>query len=319
MRPSPKIRFDVASAVSQGQRDYQEDAIIADFPLGAGLGFAVLADGMGGHSAGDVASKIVVTEVFSELKIQSGNPEKFEANVTEILLEAVLGANACVKGHVSSNPETEGMGTTLVCPVFIQNRLYWISVGDSPLFLYRDGELSQLNEDHSMAPQIDFMVSSGLLDEEAGKDHPDRNCLTSVLIGNKIARVDCPKEPFAVHDGDVLIVASDGLQFLSNDDIERFLAQNSACSSYEIADRLLAELKALDDPDQDNVTLSVIKILHSERVEKSPSLQIATEDGTAVSHQSANPLTGPALVARSTGFRPLQFLRRARALRDGAL
>ena len=113
MRPSPKIRFDVASAVSQGQRDYQEDAIIADFPLGAGLGFAVLADGMGGHSAGDVASKIVVTEVFSELKIQSGNPEKFEANVTEILLEAVLGANACVKGHVSSNPETEGMGTTL--------------------------------------------------------------------------------------------------------------------------------------------------------------------------------------------------------------
>ncbi len=70
---SPEPRFDVASAICQGGRDYQEDAIVTDFPFGADSGVVVLADGMGGHAAGDVASKIVVTEVFSELKFESAN------------------------------------------------------------------------------------------------------------------------------------------------------------------------------------------------------------------------------------------------------
>ena len=69
---SPEPRFDVASAICQG-RDYQEDAIVTDFPFGSDSGVVVLADGMGGHAAGDVASKIVVTEVFSELKFESAN------------------------------------------------------------------------------------------------------------------------------------------------------------------------------------------------------------------------------------------------------
>ena len=67
MRQSPETRFDVASVLSVGQRDHQEDALASDFPIGADWGFVVLRDGMGGHAAGDVASKIVVTEVFSEL------------------------------------------------------------------------------------------------------------------------------------------------------------------------------------------------------------------------------------------------------------
>ena len=200
MRPSPEIQFGVASAISQGRRTHQEDAIIIDFPLGADLGFAVLADGMGGHLAGDVASKIVVTEVFSELKLRSGNQQAFEDKVTDILIEAARAANECLHGHAMTNPETSGMGTTLVAPVFFRNRLFWISIGDSPLFLCRDGVLIRLNEDHSMAPQIDFMVETGVIPAESGENHPDRNCLTSVLIGSEIARIDCPKDPLELCD-----------------------------------------------------------------------------------------------------------------------
>ena len=124
-----------------------------------------------------------------------------------------------------NHPETEGMGATLVVPALIENRLWWISVGDSPLFLYRGGKLSQLNEDHSMAPQIDFMVKSGLMDAETGANHPDRNCLISVLMGARIPKIDCPTKPFEMKAGDIVVCASDGLQFLTNAQIEKVLGK----------------------------------------------------------------------------------------------
>ena len=252
--------FDVSCALSKGQRSYQEDAIITDFARGSDTGLVVLADGMGGHAAGDVASKIVVTEVFSELVFQRSDPNQFEQNIAQILTHAAQSANACLREHVNAFPDTRGMGATLVAPIIIRRHLYWISIGDSPLFLFRDGVLTQLNEDHSMAPQIDFMVKSGLMDQEEGARHPDRNTLTSVLFGEAIPKIDCPVDPVALSDGDILIVASDGLQFLSDEQIAAALLQNRQRSSGEIADLLLNELTALQDPDLDNVSFSIIKM-----------------------------------------------------------
>lgn len=253
-------RYDVASGISQGARDYQEDAITADFPVGAEAGFVVLADGMGGHAAGDVASKIILTEVFSELKFHFADVEAFERRAPEILRNVAEFANDTLRDHAEQNPETRGMGATLVVPALIENRLWWISVGDSPLFLYRNGLLSQLNEDHSMGPQIDFMVQSGLLDARIAVDHPDRNCLLSVLMGADIAKVDCPERPLELKAGDIVICASDGLQFLSNAQITRILGKYRKARSTEIAERLLDEIDRLDDPDQDNISFTVIKV-----------------------------------------------------------
>jgi len=129
---SREPRYDVASGISQGARDYQEDAITADFPVGAEAGFVVLADGMGGHAAGDVASKIVLTEVFSELKFHFADVGAFEARAPEILRSVADLANETLRQHTRSHPETDGMGATLVVPALIENRLWWISVGDSP-------------------------------------------------------------------------------------------------------------------------------------------------------------------------------------------
>lgn len=265
--PAFDIRYDVASAIDQGQRDYQEDALVTDFPIGSQIGFAVLADGMGGHAAGDVASKIIVTEVFSELKLQSGMATALAQTLPEILKTAAHAANACLRGHVDENPNTNGMGATLLAPVFIEDRLFWISVGDSPLFLFRNGTLQQINEDHSMAPQIDFMVQRGLLQADLAKNHPDRNCLTSVLFGDAIPRIDCPETPLQLEEGDVVVAASDGLQYLSNEVIAGILNSNPDAQSAEIAEALLDAIRDLGDPDQDNIALSVVRLRRHQKKE----------------------------------------------------
>lgn len=255
------MKYDVATAISMGQRDYQEDAVVADFNIGNPFGFAVLSDGMGGHAAGDVASKIVVTEVFSELKLQIGDAKKLEADIAEILRDVALGANSCIDAHVSQNPEMRGMGATLVAPVLFDDRLYWISIGDSPLYLFRGGVLRQLNEDHSLAPQIDLMVRTGQLDAETARNHPDRNSLTSVVMGRRIPLIDCPAKPIDLDPGDIVVVASDGLQFLDEASIARVLSDTAEAPAAEIADALLAAVAALGHPDQDNVSLAVIRLV----------------------------------------------------------
>lgn len=259
MPQAPEFQYDAASVLSLGQRDHQEDALAMDFPIGNPFGFTVLADGMGGHAAGDVASKIVVTEVFSELMFQSSDVDAMAENIGNVLKNAALAANDCVRAHVENNPETEGMGSTLLAPVIVNEKLFWISIGDSPLLLYRNGKLTQLNEDHSMAPQIDLMVAAGAITEDAAANHPDRNCLTSVLFGDEIEAIDCPEEPFILEDGDILVAASDGLQFLENSEILFTLKQNLAKPAASIAKSLLDQLIALDDPAQDNVSFTVIK------------------------------------------------------------
>lgn len=259
----PVLEFDAASALSKGQRSYQEDAMITDLACGAEVGCVVLADGMGGHAAGDVASKIVVSEVYNELMSKKEDPDTLEANVTETLRRAAMAANGSLRDHVRDFPETRGMGSTLVASVIVRSNLYWISIGDSPLFLFREGALVQLNEDHSMAPQIDFMVKSGLLTVEEGVSHPDRNILTSVLFGAEVPKIDCPKEPVALQAGDILIVASDGLQFLTDIEIEAALRRNKSKFSSEIVEDLLQRVMDTEDPQLDNVSFTVVKVLNA--------------------------------------------------------
>lgn len=250
--------YDVSSIIHKGARDYQEDAFVCDFSRGASVGFVVLSDGMGGHAAGDMASKIVVTEVFSELKFQTSDPDRFVGDLHDILLDAVAGANECINAHSQSNPETAGMGATVVVPVFHGDKLSWISVGDSPLYLIRNGEIRLLNEDHSLAPQIDLMADAGLLAPELARNHPDRSCLTSVLIGESIEKIDCPEDPTDLRDGDVILAASDGLQTLTNDEICGIVTDHLAGGSAKMSDALLEAVLSKDDPNQDNIAFCVI-------------------------------------------------------------
>ncbi|SDJ64505.1 PP2C family protein-serine/threonine phosphatase [Aliiruegeria lutimaris] len=254
------LHLDSASALSLGKRDCQEDAVIADFPVGGRVGLAVLSDGMGGHAAGDVASKIVITEVFSELKLRSGDVSVADAAICELLRAAANGANDCLRAYTEQYPDTAGMGATLVAACVQRNRMHWISIGDSVLFLFRDEKLQQLNEDHSFGSKIDEMVRTGQIPQELAEDYPDRNCLTSVVSGAEIARVDCPEAGLDLRDGDIVVLASDGLQFLEGQHIRAILQQSREKTSGEIAARFLEEIEHLGDPDQDNVSIVVLKV-----------------------------------------------------------
>lgn len=117
-----------------------------------------------------------------------------------------------------------------------------------------------------MAPQIDMMVKSGMMDAETAKNHPDRNCLTSVILGDRVARSDCPKTPFKLEVGDIVVVSSDGLQYLEEPKIEKILQKYRRRKSAEIAEHLLAAINDLADPDQDNVSFAVIKLNHNKPV-----------------------------------------------------
>ncbi|WP_432636230.1 PP2C family protein-serine/threonine phosphatase [Albidovulum sp.] len=257
---SREPRFDVASAISMGARSYQEDAITSDFLVGADSGFVVVADGMGGHAAGDVASKLVLTTVYSELKFHYADVDAFEADAHRILGEIAQKANASIRERIALVPETKGMGSTLVVPIINENRLYWLSIGDSPLYRLRTGKLTQLNADHSLAPQIDMMAKAGMLSPEAAQNHPDRNCLVSALMGGKIAKIDCPEKPEQLQTGDILLCGSDGMQVLPDAQIERLLNKYRRKRASEIAENLLDEVLKADDPQQDNVSFCVIKI-----------------------------------------------------------
>lgn len=259
MPRSTDLVFDTSMSMEQGCRDRQEDAVVSDFSAGEPFGFVVLADGMGGHAAGDVASKIVVTEMFSELKLQSGDPDLLEPRIAQVLTDATKSANNCLRAYASQTPEATGMGSTLLAPVLIEDRLYWISVGDSPLYLFRDDALIQLNEKHALDSQIDYLVSNGIMGREEALSYPDQSCLTSVLIGADIAQIDCRSTPYQIREGDILIVASDGLQYLSEIQIAAILRFAQKRPAEEIGAALMAELRQLNDPTQDNIALCVIK------------------------------------------------------------
>lgn len=255
------LSYDTAMSIDIGRRERQEDALASDFPSGQPFGFVVLADGMGGHAAGDMASKIVVTEVFSELKLRSSDVDQLEHSIGEVLKGAAHHANSCLGQYAHEHIKSEGMGSTLLAPVLVEDRLYWVSVGDSPLYLFRDGSLTRLNENHALCSQIDYLVSSGIMDREEAQSYPDQSCLTSVLIGGEIAQLDCPASPLMLKEGDILIAASDGLQFISEDQIEGVLRFQQKSTAEQIGAALTKEIQKLDDPDQDNLSICVIKLV----------------------------------------------------------
>ncbi|KUP91117.1 PP2C family protein-serine/threonine phosphatase [Tritonibacter horizontis] len=264
MLPHAKFTYDTATAISQGRRDRQEDSVASDFLAGAGLGFAVLADGMGGHAAGDVAAKIAVTEVFAGLKLWSDAPATLEPRIEQVLTGAAEEANASIRAYAAHRPEALGMGATLLAPVIVDDRLYWLSVGDSPLLLFRDGRLYRLNADHSLAAQLDVMVAEGKITAEEARSHPDRDCVTSVLTGNAIPQIECRNAPLSLKQGDLVIATSDGLLALSVAELETVLTDGQALTSAALSQALLARIEATDAPEQDNVAFCLIRVQPAE-------------------------------------------------------
>jgi serine/threonine protein phosphatase PrpC len=260
---SPPIDF--AGIEFLGDRDGQEDYFLVEASQNKKGVLAILADGMGGHASGEVASQKAV-ETFN--KIFKEYPSD---SIASKLAASLQQSNSEIANSIRSNPTLDGMGCTLVGLHVGRDGLRWISVGDSPLFIYRNGNIIQLNADHSMAPVIEESLKQGKITKEEAASHPHRNALRSAVMGSELTLIDAPVEPFGLIAGDILILASDGIMTLSLRDIESSIKGIRNKSSDEISKALIDAVKAKRRPRQDNTTAIVIKIPAAMGQSSSPS------------------------------------------------
>lgn len=204
----------------------------------------VLADGMGGHQAGEVASALVVERV---LALESGAPN-FKAVLTSVLSEA----NQALLAYAVEHQECMGMGTTVVVAKVEADRVCVAHIGDSRAYLWHEEQLTQLTIDHSLVAEL---VKSGGITEEEAKNHPQRNVLTRALGAAEPIEPEYREVP--VIAGDRLLLCSDGLTvMLSDAEIAALLGAEP--SPQVAADRLIAA--ANDRGGMDNISAIVVFI-----------------------------------------------------------
>lgn len=247
--------WSVAPSQWRGTRSYQEDDYgYVEGEFGSGREtpavLMVLADGMGGEVGGAKASRCVVEAFLRRIKEVGGT--------TETRLDECLdAANRDVRAQVDADPGLEGMGSTVVAAVYDGRNVSWLSVGDSPMWWFIDGRLVRLNADHSMAPVLDRMVEVGELSRDEALRDGRRQMLRSAVTGLEVELIDRGQRPCRLGEGDYLLLASDGIETLSEEEIERCLGAAPG-GVKATADALLSALKAAARPHQDNVTFLLL-------------------------------------------------------------
>lgn len=248
---------DFAGRQAIGKRSGQEDAYaFSNIPAapGAASGLLLLvADGMGGHTAGNQASELAV-RTFVRGFHRGGE------TMSERFTRALEAANDALATTIETDPEQfEGMGTTLLALAVTPLGLEWASVGDSPLYLFRRGTLRRINADHSFRPVLREMVTKNELTAEQAASSSLRNRLRSALTGSEITLVDLASRALPLLEGDLVLAGSDGLQTLSDEAITAALDPHTGASAATLAARLVEAVMKIDKPKQDNVTVAIIK------------------------------------------------------------
>jgi serine/threonine protein phosphatase PrpC len=235
---------DFAGRQSMGMRANQQDAygVVPPEDLDGGRTLlAIVADGMGGHAAGEIASETAlqafVDGFFSDAPFDDGSR----------LWAGLELANERIREVAAKRPTLRGMGTTVIAALFRDDMIRWISVGDSPLYLFRDGVLRRLNKLH-----VDF--PEGVEEPVVAAPHV---ALASAIIGERLFEVD-DADPLPLVGGDLLILASDGLNTLSEMELLACL-KNDPSTTAALADALLRAVESHHLPRQDNTTVIVIR------------------------------------------------------------
>lgn len=247
-----QIDFDQKEFI--GERELQEDYSVINFLKQQTELLFVLADGMGGHAGGEVASKTAVdtfVKTFVEYPSES-IPAKLGA--------ALQQANNELSSIITAQPDLDGMGCTLVGMHIGSQGVNWISVGDSPLFLIRKNQIIRLNEDHSMAPLIEKSLLEGKISQEEANNHPHRHVLRSAVTGGELTLIDTPPNTYGLFAGDIVILASDGVLTLSDDEILRTVKGVNAVQADSISSAILLAVRAKRRQRQDNTTVQVFVV-----------------------------------------------------------
>lgn len=234
-------------------REHNEDC----FLVVPESGIAILADGMGGHLAGEVASAMAIDQVTHSLLNSFARAHRdlpgtqdgasFDATV---LVEAIRAANSAIYTASMNQPEQAGMGTTIVVATFHDDLLTVAHVGDSRLYRYRDGVLDQVTQDHSMVQEL---LRRGLMTAEEARTSVNRNLVTRALGIDPQVEVDVQEQPF--EDDDIYLLCSDGLNdVLLDEEIAAILAQYPDDLD-SAAHQMVLDVNARGGPDNVSIVL----------------------------------------------------------------
>ncbi|MCB0867030.1 MAG: Stp1/IreP family PP2C-type Ser/Thr phosphatase, partial [Solirubrobacterales bacterium] len=246
------------------QREANEDSLFLGPPL-----FAV-ADGMGGAQAGEVASHLAV-EAFSAADPDSAPPE-------ELLRTTIEAANRSIYELAQGDSSRSGMGTTLTAALLRGEEISFGHVGDSRAYVFRDGQLKQITNDHSL---VEELRRQGRLSREQAADHPQRSVITRALGPEPDVEVDTMT--FRGRDGDVFLLCSDGLTtMLSDEDVHAILRREG---SLEKKARWLVRA-ANERGGRDNITVVLFSLSGSE-VDPDATEEASPDEGVTLIGASA--------------------------------
>jgi protein phosphatase len=248
--------IEMAICSDTGQvRQHNEDAVLVN----AALGLAVLADGMGGYSAGEVASEMATSVLGSELehlftqRVPSARAASGQAWAREALLDVITRTNAAIYQAAQSQAQYSGMGTTLIAVQFYANRLTVAHLGDSRLYRFRQEELQLLTRDHSLLQE---QIDSGVLTPEQARFSQNKNLVTRAL--GIEPRVQTELSDHDVLPGDVYLLCSDGLNDMVEEE-EIALALSALSVNLPLCATQLVQM-ANDNGGRDNVSVILVKI-----------------------------------------------------------
>ena len=228
------------------KRKVNQDYIYtSEEPVGNLPNVFIVADGMGGHNAGDYASKVTVETMLAEMQ------SSFEKNPTLIFRRAIEEANEVIRRRAGEDKKLEGMGTTLVAATVQDEYLYVANVGDSRLYLIDDG-IEQITHDHSL---VEEMIRIGELQRKDAKNYPDRNVITRAIGVRVPVRVDF--FDVKLEHGDKILLCSDGLTNMVED--EEILEIVRKSSSIEEAAGTLVDT-ANKNGGKDNISVVLAEI-----------------------------------------------------------
>ena len=183
----------------------QDYVFVSDLPVGKLPNLFIVADGMGGHKAGEYASRFTVEVVKDELaKSTEDSPEA-------MIRQAITSANQRLLETARQDSKLEGMGTTLVVATVIERTLYFANVGDSRLYLLNH-DIKQVSKDHSLVQE---MVRLGGIKQEDAKNHPDKNIITRAIGAKEQVEVDFYE--YRLKKGDIVLMCTDGLSNMVED------------------------------------------------------------------------------------------------------
>lgn len=229
-------------------RENNEDSLFVSVePIGKLENLFIVADGMGGHNAGEVASKNSIDFLCKYLK-----ENKVELDCEGLILDGIFFANAEIFKQSKNEPDKAGMGTTFSMGTINNNMLHIGHIGDSRIYKISNNEMKQITVDHTY---VNEMVSKGLMTQEQAEVDPHRNYITRVVGGEPTVMVDYYEVP--VVKGDKILICSDGLTgMVKNDVINDIISSNSDIKTS--VDLLIN--KALDNGGRDNITVIIILV-----------------------------------------------------------